>query len=620
MCGICGFIGAGSQGDLARMSSLIVHRGPDDSGEWISSAPPVFLASRRLAVVDLSDGHQPMATADGEFVVAFNGEIYNHRELRLELEGAGYIFQTDHSDTEVLLAGYRAWGPAMVSRLNGMWAFALYDRRRAQLFCSRDRFGKKPFYYSCKNGSFAFASELTSLAAHPGISREISHRALQKYFAYGYIPAPLSIFSDVLKLPAGCSLIVNVGTLEHRIEKYWDLVLEPFTEIPREPEREWGEELRRLLDRAVERRLIADVPLGVFLSGGIDSSAVTAFAARHVPEGKLKTFSVGFQEKSFDETEFGRQVSAAFKTDHRVEMLPPDRAREMIDQCLGRMDEPLGDSSVLPTYFLSGFTRKHVTVALGGDGGDELFAGYSPFHALRWAKMYRTLIPAPVHAAIKTLFGRMPVSHANMAFDFKIKRTLRGLDHSPNLWVPTWMAPLEADGISRLFNERIEIDDLYSEAIEQWKNCPQDNLVDKVLQFYTKLYLQDDILTKVDRTSMMHSLEVRAPFLDIEVVDFVRRIPASYKFKHQTSKYILKRALHGVIPESVLHRPKKGFAPPIGQWFRSGDLTIKQTEFPLLNPGVVQERLASHINGKSDERAFLWSFYALVHWQESINP
>jgi asparagine synthase (glutamine-hydrolysing) len=599
------------------MTSRLIHRGPDDSGTWISAVPPIQLGSRRLSVVDLPGGHQPMATRDGKLVVVFNGEIYNAAELRQELQSLGHEFMSDHSDTEVLLLGYREWGSDLVRRLNGMWAFALYDVDRAALFCSRDRFGKKPFYYTRARGAFVFASELTSLAQHPSVSRNTSRRALQKYFAYGYIPSPLSIYEGVLKLPAGCSLFLDVRSLDFRIERYWDLLLEPFENIPDNPEREWGEQLRELIDRAVKRRLLVDVPLGVFLSGGIDSSAVTAFASRHVSEGKLKTFSVGFEEKSFDETEFGRLVSAKFKTDHHVETLSADRARELVDVCLGKLDEPMGDSSLLPTYLLSGFTRHHVTVALGGDGGDELFAGYDPFLALRRAKLYHAIFPRPVHAAIKAVFDRLPVSHANMSLDLKIKRALRGLDYDPCLWMAVWMAPLDPRRLEELFCEPLDMEDLYSEAIEQWELCPQKDLANKTLQFYAKLYLQDDILVKIDRASMMHSLEVRAPFLDIEVVDFVRRIPSEYKLRHGKTKYILKKALEGILPDEILHRRKKGFGPPIGTWFKSGALQIDDSRFPGLNAEFVQQKIAAHRSGKSDERAFLWCFYVLNKWARS---
>ena len=617
MCGICGFVGTGSTDDLDRMSARLVHRGPDDSGTWTSAAPPIQLGSRRLSVVDLPGGHQPMTTRDGKLVIVFNGEIYNAGELRQELQSLGHAFATDHSDTEVLLLGYRQWKSELVKRLNGMWAFALYDIDRATLFCSRDRFGKKPFYYARTNDGFAFASELTSLTEHPDVPRNISRRALQKYFAYGYIPSPLSIYDGVLKLPAGCSLYVDARSLSCRVEKYWDLVLEPFETIPHHPEEEWGEQLRELFDRAVKRRLLADVPVGVFLSGGIDSSAVTAFAARHVAEGKLKTFSVGFDEKTFDETKFSRRVSAKFRTDHQVETLSVDRAREVMDTCLSKLDEPIADSSLLPTYLVSGFARSQVTVALGGDGGDELFAGYDPFLALRPARFYRAVFPRPLHAAIKALFDRLPVSHANIALDFKIKRALRGLDYDPRLWLPSWMAPLDLAALSELFSEQLDVEDLYSEAIEQWEACPQADLVEKTLQFYSKLYLQDDILTKIDRASMMHSLEVRAPFLDVDLVDFVRRIPSNYKLRHGTTKYILKKALKDILPANILHRRKKGFGPPIGAWFKSGALEIDDVRFPGLNGEFIKKRMVAHRLGKSDERNFLWCLYALMAWARS---
>lgn len=614
MCGICGFVGAGSSDDLSRMSSRLVHRGPDDSGTWSAGSPPIHLASRRLAIVDLVGGHQPMVTEDGRLVLVFNGEIYNAAELRQELQKRGHKFGTDHSDTEVILLGYREWGADLVQRLNGMWAFALYDLERATLFCSRDRFGKKPFYYAKTSHTFVFASELTSLTAHPDVSKDISLRAMRKYFAYGYIPSPLSILEGASKLPGGCSLHVDLRSLDLRLERYWDLVLEPFEKVPGHPEEEWGEQLRELLDRAVQRRLVADVPVGVFLSGGIDSSAITALASRHVSAGKLKTFSIGFHEKTFDETQYGELIGERFKTDHQIETLTAERARQLLDDCLNRLDEPMGDSSLLPTYLVSGLARRHVTVALGGDGGDELFAGYDPFLALRRAQLYDAVFPRPLHAAIKAVFDRLPVSSVNMALDFKMKRALRGLDYDRRLWLPAWMAPLSLPALEELFSEKIDIEDLYSEAIEQWENCPQENLVDKTLQFYTKLYLQDDILVKVDRASMMHSLEVRAPFLDIDVVNFVRRIPSAFKLKGGKTKYILKKALEGILPKEVLYRPKKGFGIPAADWWRRGKLRIDDPHFPMLNAGLIEKRLAAHIAGQSDEAAFLWCFYVLGKW------
>lgn len=596
------------------MLSRLVHRGPDDSGSWSSAAPRLHLGSRRLSVVDLPGGHQPMQTADSQLVIVFNGEIYNHRELRQELQNLGHKFQSDHSDTEVILLGYREWGAKMPERLNGMWAFAIYDPAREQLFCSRDRFGKKPFFYARTRENFVFASEPTSLAEHPAISRTVSRPALRKYFAYGYIPAPWSLYEGVFKLPAGCSMSIDVRSLDFRVEKYWDLLLEPFETIPKDPENEWGAQLRELLDRAVQRRLLADVPVGVFLSGGIDSSAVTAFASRHVAAGRLKTFSIGFTEKSFDETEFGRLVSEKFGTDHRLETLSAARARDLVDESVARLDEPMGDSSLLPTYLVSGLARRDVTVALGGDGGDELFAGYDPFLALRRAELYAKVFPKPMHAAIKAIFDRLPVSRVNMALDFKIKRALRGLSHDSRFWLPVWMAPLDSDSLGDLFAEPVDLEEVYAEAIAQWESCPQTDLVDRTLQFYTKLYLQDDILVKIDRASMMHSLEARAPFLDIDLVDFVRRIPSAYKFRRGMTKYILKKALDEVLPREILYREKKGFGVPVAKWFATGELTLEDSQITSIDRTVIARKLAEHRAGRSDESAFLWSVYVLNRW------
>ena len=609
MCGIAGFVGAGDRETLARMTARLAHRGPDDSGLWSDGA--VFLGHRRLSIVDLAGGHQPMATADGDLILIFNGEIYNHAELRAELKARGHLFQTDHSDSEVLLHGYREWGADLPNRLNGMWAFALHDRKNGKLFCSRDRFGKKPFYYSAGPAHFIFGSELTALLQHPRVRPNVSKRALQKYFAYGYIPAPLSIYENVFKLPGGCSLELDTKTLACRVQRYWDLVLEPFEKIPANPEEEWGEQIRELLDRAVQRRLISDVPLGVFLSGGVDSSAVTALASRHLPKGELKTFSIGFDEKSFDESEYARRVADLFGTDHHMEKLSLDRAHTLLDECLARLDEPLGDSSLLPTYLLNRFTRQHVTVALGGDGGDELFAGYDPFRALDRARLYQSVFPRPIHRGIRALVERLPVSHANMSLDFKIKRTLRGLSYEPRLWLPVWMGSLDPVEISELFDGPVDLEDLYSEAIQSWEACPQTDLVDKTLQFYAKLYLQDDIMVKVDRASMMHGLEVRAPFLDIEFVDFARRIPSNYKLRGGVTKYILKKALEPLLPDDILHRSKKGFGSPIGPWFKNGTLRIDQPAHPFLNAAFVRRKVDAHLSGASDERAFLWNVHVL---------
>ena len=616
MCGIAGFAGTGDRYDLQRMTDALVHRGPDGEGHWVDMDNSVYLGHRRLAIVDLEGGFQPMWTQDGRIGVVFNGEIYNHQELRKELSAEGIVFQTDHSDTEVLLHGYKLWGDDLPARLNGMWAFVIYDRSKRQLFCSRDRFGKKPFFYTHQAGLFGFASEVTALAQHRSLSLSISQRAVKKYFAYGYIPAPHSIYTEVQKLPGGHSLTFDLDSRTLRLHKYWSYVIEPFEHIPANAEEVWGEQLRDLLDKAVQRRLMADVPLGTFLSGGVDSSAVTAFAARHLGPGKLNTFSIGFEEASFDESYYANMAAQSLNTRHYPEIFSLEQASKLLPRISAALDEPMGDSSLLPTYLLAGHARKHVTVALGGDGADELFAGYDPFRALKWTELYHKIIPRPLHAAILALAGRLPVSHSYMSFDFRVKRTLRGLSYSPKYWTPIWMATLDPAQLARLFDEPVDLEDLYSEAIEAWDSCTQTNLVDRSMQFYIQLYLQDDILVKIDRASMMHSLETRCPFLDIELVDFVRRIPNNFKYRHGQTKYLLKKALEPVLPSEILYRPKKGFGVPIGKWFREGAFAFDPSQAVSgLQQGFVQERISAHLEGRVDERAFLWNYWLLERFE-----
>ena len=621
MCGICGFSGDGDIDILASMNEALVHRGPDAEGMWHDAGEAVYLGHRRLSIIDLEGGAQPMWTEDGALGIVFNGEIYNHLELREELIQSGHRFLTDHSDTEVLLHGYREWGAALPSRLNGMWAFALLDRKRREIFLSRDRFGKKPLFYSLQNGTFAFASELSALIRHPRIAAGIHPGSLKKYFAYGYIPAPSTIYRQICKLPGGHNLRLKTDDLTFRVSRYWDFVLEPFDRIPANPEEAWGEELRDLLKKSVRRRLMSDVPLGVFLSGGVDSSAITVFAAEASGQTRMKSFCIGFEETGFDETEYARMISGRCGTEHREEILSMERARELLPGIVGKLDEPMGDSSLMPTYLLCRETRKHVTVALAGDGGDELFAGYDPFRALGMAQWYDRIVPGPVHQAIRMAVAAIPAMHGNMTLDFRLKRTLRGLSYPRRLWTPVWLGPLDPRDLEELFREPTDIEEVYAEAIEQWDACRQESLVDKTLHFYTKLYLQDDILVKSDRASMMNSLEVRAPFLDIELVDFVRKIPHAYKYRNGRTKYILKKALEPVLPHEILYRSKKGFSVPIGRWFQDGSLAVDANgSFPHLHAPYISSLAADHRACRTDHRAFLWNVWLLHSWGGKKQP
>ncbi len=611
MCGIAGFVGAGDGAVLRRMTDRLVHRGPDAEGFFEKPEAGVFLGHRRLSIIDLSGGAQPMSSVDGQTVIVFNGEIYNHAELRRDLLAKGHPFATDHSDTEVLLCAWAEWGPAMLDRLNGMWAFAILDGRQKRLFIARDRFGKKPLYWFHHQGTFGFASELTSLLRHPLAPCNESEIARVKFLAHALIPAPHTAIEGVFKLPAGHHLTLELDGSAPRIQRWWRYTLDPDPRPKAEPA--LVDELLEILARATNRRLVADVPLGVFLSGGLDSSTIAALSVRGLPKKTLQTFTIGFHEPSFDESHYAAQVAEFLDTDHHTDTLSLDAALGVMPEIFGRLDEPQGDSSLLPTWLLCRFARSKVTVALGGDGGDELFAGYDPFRALRLAALYEKTVPRPLHEALRLLAARLPVSHQNISLDFKIKRTLRGLDHPARLWNPVWLGALEPSDLARLTGSRFSIEEIYSESIEAWESCASTDPVDRTLQFYTEIYLQDGILAKADRASMMNSLEVRSPFLDIEVADFARRLPHSFKLRGKTTKYLLKRAAEKLLPAAIVHRKKKGFGTPVGAWLRSGRLA-PEPRTPLL-----REHLDSHLSGHSDERLHLWCEYVWQQWS-ARNP
>jgi asparagine synthase (glutamine-hydrolysing) len=360
------------------------------------------------------------------------------------------------------------------------------------------------------------------------------------------------------------------------------------------------------------------VPLGIFLSGGIDSSAVLAFAARHAPPSEIKTFSIGFREASFDESAYAMQAAAAFGSDHRHEVLDLDTATDLIPGVLSKLDEPMGDSSILPTFLLSRFTRSRVTVALGGDGGDELFAGYDPFRALRLAQRYRRLVPGALHRKFRTLAELAPVSERNMSLDFKVKRALRGLSYPESEWNPVWLGALEPSELKELFREPVRHEEVFEEAISAWERSSADNIVDKTLEFYSRFYLQDDILTKVDRASMMVSLEVRAPFLDNDVVEFARRIPHRYKYRDGQTKYLLKKALESVLPGEIVHRKKKGFGVPLTRWLKDWHEPVNALSLPAPDTDWVRSQWREHKGGKADHRLFLWCWIVLQSHLQAV--
>ena len=465
--------------------------------------------------------------------------------------------------------GYEEGGEDLPTRLNGMFAFAIYDKLRRRLFLARDRFGEKPLYYLVRPGFFSFASELTGILEHPLASRSLDYRSVQKFFAHGYLPAPNALYEHCRKLPGGYHLTYEIGSGTISIRRYWQFSLEPDEQLTEADDDRLAEELRALLVQAVDRRLMSDVPLGLFLSGGIDSASVLGAITELRGRQTVDTFTIGFTEPSFDESAHARSLAQTLGSRHHDELLDLSKAENLIPHVLGNMDEPLGDGSVLPTYLLSKFTRKSVKVALSGDGGDELFAGYDPFKALVPAQLYERFVPEKLHRTLRRLVETIPISPANMSVDFKLRRGLMGLSYPQSLWNPIWLAPLEPSDIEDIFEHPLPPEHLYEEVLTLWDAGQGKDLVDRTLEFYTNFYLQDDILMKVDRASMMNSLETRAIFLDNDLVEFCRRLPNKFKIRRGQRKYLLRRALRGLIPDEVLTRPKKGFGIPLTSWLKS---------------------------------------------------
>jgi len=614
MCGIAGVVDTGGaaldESALRAMAASMSARGPDDAG--LHREPGLLLAHRRLAIIDLADGHQPMATADGALTVVFNGEIYNFRELRARLDEGQ--FRT-RSDTEVILHAYRRWGTDAVAELDGMFALALWDRGRRRLLLARDRFGKKPLYYCLAGGALIFASTLSALLEHPLVPRQIDREALAEYLALESVVAPRTMLAGVRKLEPGhwLSFDATTGAVEQR--RYWDLRVDGRLAID-EPEAE--AELERLLAQAVRKRLISDVPLGVFLSGGVDSSMVTAFAAREV--SGLRTFSVRFADPSFDESAHARQVAGHLGTRHLEEELTMAEAAAIVSQVGEILDEPIGDASIVPTYLLSRFVRRHVTVALGGDGGDELFAGYPTYVAHQIADL---LGPARrVAPALRRLAARMPVSHANFSLDFKVKKLVAGLDAPLAERNPVWLGAFDRPGVARLLGED---HDVYAAVRARYAGGTGSHL-ERVLYQDVGLYMCHSVLAKVDRASMHASLEVRAPLLDTKVAEFAAALPLSLKLRRGQGKYLVKRLARRWLPREIPRRAKKGFGMPTGRWLKGELLPLLRDH--VLGPGSlaaegtlardeVTRLVEQHAAGVADHRQRLWTLLVLELWRRA---
>ncbi|MBM3518861.1 MAG: asparagine synthase (glutamine-hydrolyzing) [Alphaproteobacteria bacterium] len=612
MCGIAGFVGPGSLADLARMCGALAHRGPDAAGYWQSDGGPhaVALGARRLVILDRAGGSQPLALPDGGAVLVFNGEIYNHRELRRELEGRGHRFRSDHSDTEVVLNGYAAWGTDLVRRLNGMFSFALYDHRLHRLVLATDPFGKKPLYYAERADGFAFASELSALRRNPTVGDAIDGQGLRRFLAFGFVPAPATLLKGVRKMHGGEVLVHRIAERTTTSERYWRYRV---TADARGSPADWAAELRDLLAQAVARRLESDVPLGFFLSGGIDSATVLALAGRAGGD-RPPSFTIGFSEPSYDESHAAAAVAARLGSAHHVETLTLAHAEGLVGEVLGRIDEPLADPSLVPTYLLSRFARRHVTVALSGDGGDELFAGYTTFGALPLA-VIGARVPGAGRRLLRQAADWLPRQTTDLSFDFKLRRALRGLDHVPGAWHPAWLAPAGLDEITALTGQRVVAEDVYGDVIALWE-AGRDSVYDRALEYYGNVYLPYDILPKIDRASMLCSLEVRSPFLDRDLTAFVSRLPYRAKHGMGVRKRLLRAAMADLLPAAVLRRPKKGFGMPIAAWLRRWPHPEPARARDLgLDGDWLVARWEEHRAGAADHRGLLWAWLCLDRWQ-----
>ena len=611
MCGIAGFFGPGDEHDLGRMTDVLTHRGPDDQGIWWSEELHGGLGHRRLAIRDIAGGHQPMWNEDHTVAVVFNGELYDINPLWSRLVQAGHQFTSDHSDTEVLVHGWEEWGESLPSMLNGMFAFAVLDLRRRTLFLARDRFGEKPLYWGRQGNLALFGSECTSLLCHSHFSPALDEEAIERYFAWGYIPSPRSLYTDIRKLEPGSSLLHDLSTGKDTITNWWRFRIEPDAGPLERPQHELEAEFRRLMNQAVDRRLVSDVPIGVFLSGGLDSSTVLAAACESMPAERIRAFTVGFEEASYDESDSAALVAKHFGVQHDVEMLRLSDAIADVPGVLERMDEPLADASVLPTWLLSRFTRKHVTVALSGDGGDELLAGYDPFAAFAPASIYHAIMPDVLHRGLEAVARRLPRSNRNMSLDFKIRRTLMGLRHDPSLWCPVWMGPLDPADRGRLFQSQRPIETLLEPAIQRWEQGRGLSRLERGLDFFTRFYLTEDILLKVDRATMMSSLESRAVFLDNDLVDFCRTLPIGLKYRRGVRKYLLRQAWRDVLPMEIIDRPKKGFGIPLAQWLRDLPSPADGIDVPGLDRSAMMTMWDEHRAGRADHRLAIWAWLSL---------
>lgn len=614
MCGIAGFIGGGDQKDLKKMTDLLFHRGPDDEGLFLQDG--VGLGHRRLSIIDLTqNGHQPMFSSDKRVVVVFNGEIYNFKDLKKDLIKDSYLF-TSESDTEVIVALYQMFGEKCFEKMNGMFAIAIYDFEKNKLILGRDRLGKKPLYWGYFQETLIFSSELKSVIAHPLCKKEIDLISLKLYLSLDYVPTPRSIFKDIYKLEPGSILVYEDKKI--RKETFWDL---DFVKSDVSFD-DAVFELDKKINESVRQRMVSDVPLGVFLSGGLDSSVIAYYAQKNSHK-KIHTFSIGFSEKSFDESLYADKVSRYLNTQHHHLTLSSKHSLDLIPRIAELLDEPMADASIIPTYLLSKFTKEKVTVALGGDGGDELFAGYPTITQADFVFRFYRLLPNFVRKIILKAVEKIPASDDNFGFSFNLKKFVTGFDDDRFLTHQNWLGSFSDREISLLLKNNNE------GVVREWlptvmKNIHSEYKNNRILGMYMRTYMMDEVMVKVDRASMFASLETRSPFLDYKLVDFLNHLPYRFKLHGFEGKYILKKMMEGKLPSDIIWRKKKGFGIPLSSWLK-GDLKewclsvlSKENIYKqgLFNYDFVEKLLADHFSGRQDNRKKIWNLLVFALWSE----
>lgn len=632
MCGITGAVWTAPEkalddDTLQRMVHVLRHRGPDAAGIHTSGLevrpgygimPGVALGHRRLSIIDLATGSQPMSNEDGSVWVVFNGEIYNYRDLRRRLEGTGHRFRTA-SDTETIVHLYEDEGPELLAHLNGMFALAVWDASRQQLLLARDRLGQKPLVYRLEPGRLLFASELKSLLEVPDVPRRLDAQALDAYLTYQYVPHPQTIFQGIAKLPPGHYGVYREGRLE--VRPYWQPDFNVEEDLPAQA---YGEKLRELMTSAVELRLQSDVPLGAFLSGGIDST-ITVGLMRQLSGGPVRTFSIGFPVKEYDETRYARIAAAHCGTDHEEFLVEPD-AVEVLPKLVWHYDEPFADSSAIPTWYVSELTRKHVTVALSGDGGDELFAGYPRYRAVRLASLFDRL-PALLRRLLAGPYWRyLPASPRYKSIRRRLKRFASALPLPPGRRYLEWIAIFNEAQRAELYDDEFlatlaDVDPLEFLSRARARSLHRDPVTSISLTDLLT-YLPCDLMTKVDIASMAHGLECRQPFLDHRVVELAARMPLARKLSRGSAKRMLLETFSDLMPRPIRRRSKMGFGVPLDHWFRgplaefARDVLLDHRTLNrgLFRPAVVTRLLEEHVAGRSDNSYRLWSLLVLELW------